>query len=151
MREGDCATGSFRHPSSASQLSAVHGLPSSIGVSLVFAIELPLPIVTLVIAPVPFAFDQKRAVPVELDDSEKTWSVATVIDVAKRAGVSSATVSRVLAGPYCTMVLADLGADVVKVERPKKGDDSRAFGPVAETIMPSCHSGSATRNERNMR
>ncbi|MDK2905293.1 MAG: CoA:oxalate CoA-transferase [Eubacteriaceae bacterium] len=37
--------------------------------------------------------------------------------------------SRVLAGPYCSMILADLGADVVKVEMPKKGDDSRAFGP----------------------
>lgn len=37
--------------------------------------------------------------------------------------------TRVLAGPWCAQNLADLGADVVKVERPKKGDDSRAFGP----------------------
>jgi crotonobetainyl-CoA:carnitine CoA-transferase CaiB-like acyl-CoA transferase len=37
--------------------------------------------------------------------------------------------SRVLAGPYCTMLLADLGADVVKVERPGAGDDTRAWGP----------------------
>jgi crotonobetainyl-CoA:carnitine CoA-transferase CaiB-like acyl-CoA transferase len=37
--------------------------------------------------------------------------------------------SRVLAGPWCTQMLADLGADVVKVERPKVGDDTRHWGP----------------------
>ncbi|GIN93021.1 CoA transferase [Siminovitchia terrae] len=37
--------------------------------------------------------------------------------------------SRVLAGPYCTMLFADLGADVLKIEKPGSGDDTRHFGP----------------------
>jgi crotonobetainyl-CoA:carnitine CoA-transferase CaiB-like acyl-CoA transferase len=44
-------------------------------------------------------------------------------------GVRVVDLSRVLAGPYCTMVLADLGADVVKVERPEGGDETRTWGP----------------------
>jgi len=45
------------------------------------------------------------------------------------AGVRVLDLSRVLAGPLCTMVLGDLGADVVKVERPGGGDETRAWGP----------------------
>ena len=44
-------------------------------------------------------------------------------------GILIADFSRVLAGPLCTMTLGDLGADVVKVERPDGGDDTREWGP----------------------
>ncbi len=64
--------------------------------------------------------------------------------------------TRALAGPYCTMMLGDLGADVIKVERPGRGDDSRGWGPpfVGEPYGPypgeSAYFIAANRNKRSV-
>ena len=56
--------------------------------------------------------------------------------------------TRVLAGPYCTMTLADLGAEVIKLEMPGQGDDSRAFGPYIEN--ESAYFMSLNRNKESI-
>jgi len=45
------------------------------------------------------------------------------------SGVTVVDLSRILAGPYCTLLMAEMGARVIKVEAPKGGDDARAYGP----------------------
>src|SRR5438477_10165668 len=45
------------------------------------------------------------------------------------SGITVVDLSRILAGPYCTHLMAEMGARVIKVEAPKGGDDARAYGP----------------------
>src|SRR3954466_3533684 len=63
-------------------------------------------------------------------------------------GLRVLVLPRVLAGPYCTMVLADLGADVVKIERPGTGDETRGWGP-PYAGGESAHYPSAKRGKRS--
>jgi crotonobetainyl-CoA:carnitine CoA-transferase CaiB-like acyl-CoA transferase len=73
------------------------------------------------------------------------------------AGIRVLDLSRVLAGPWSTQILADLGADVVKVEQPGRGDDTRAWGPPwlkdgdgADEIGTSAYYLAANRNKRSI-
>ncbi len=65
-------------------------------------------------------------------------------------GLRIADFSRVLAGPYATMLLGDLGADVVKVERPGIGDETRAWHPPADSDGTSTYFLSVNRNKRSV-
>ncbi|MGH2916261.1 MAG: CaiB/BaiF CoA transferase family protein, partial [Solirubrobacteraceae bacterium] len=69
------------------------------------------------------------------------------------AGIHVLDISRVLAGPYAAMILGDLGAEVIKVERPEVGDDTRAWGPPfvgPEGRQESTYFLSANRNKRSI-
>jgi len=71
-------------------------------------------------------------------------------------GIRVVDLTRAMAGPYCTMMLGDLGADVIKVERPGRGDDSRSWGPpfVGQPYGPyageSAYFIGANRNKRSI-
>ncbi|HET8969530.1 MAG TPA: CoA transferase, partial [Candidatus Nanopelagicales bacterium] len=67
------------------------------------------------------------------------------------AGLVIADFSRVLAGPYATMLLADLGAEVVKVERPGPGDDTRSWGPPYAADGVSTYFHSVNRGKTSVR
>jgi crotonobetainyl-CoA:carnitine CoA-transferase CaiB-like acyl-CoA transferase len=58
--------------------------------------------------------------------------------------------SRVLAGPYCSMILGDLGADVIKVERPGVGDETRQWGPPFAASGESAYFLCVNRNKRSI-
>lgn len=66
-------------------------------------------------------------------------------------GVRVLDLSRVLAGPWCTQVLGDLGAEVIKVEQPGAGDDTRAWGPpFLPDSQDSAYYSCANRNKRSI-
>jgi len=76
--------------------------------------------------------------------------------VGPLAGLRILDMSRILAGPYCTQLLGDMGADIIKVERPGQGDDTRSWGPPFVTgtdgqpTSESAYYLSANRNKRSV-
>jgi crotonobetainyl-CoA:carnitine CoA-transferase CaiB-like acyl-CoA transferase len=69
---------------------------------------------------------------------------------AALAGVRVLDLSRVLAGPWATQILGDLGADVIKVERPGQGDDTRRWGPPFAPGGDAAYYLAANRNKRSV-
>ncbi|HEX6386946.1 MAG TPA: CoA transferase [Anaerolineae bacterium] len=65
-------------------------------------------------------------------------------------GIRVIDLTRVLAGPYCTMILGDLGADVIKIEVPGRGDDTRHWGPPFTEGGESAYFVSTNRNKRSL-
>ncbi|MDV8021609.1 CoA transferase [Rhodococcus sp. IEGM 1330] len=63
------------------------------------------------------------------------------------AGLVVADFSRVLAGPYATMMLGDMGAEVIKIERPGTGDDTRSWGPPHDSAGTATYFNSVNRNK----
>lgn len=66
------------------------------------------------------------------------------------AGVKVLDLSRVLAGPWATQLLADYGADVIKVERPEHGDDTRSWGPPYAANGEAAYFFAANRNKKSI-
>ena len=64
------------------------------------------------------------------------------------SGITIVDLTRVLAGPYCTMLLSELGARVIKVEEPGKGDDARSYGPFVQGRP--CYFNSINRNKESI-
>ena len=71
-------------------------------------------------------------------------------------GIKVLDLTRVLAGPYCTQMLGDLGAEIIKVERPGGGDDTRGFAPpfvkdeIGEETDLSAYYCGANRNKKSI-
>jgi crotonobetainyl-CoA:carnitine CoA-transferase CaiB-like acyl-CoA transferase len=71
------------------------------------------------------------------------------------AGIRVVDLTRVMTGPFCTMMLGDMGADVVKIEQPGRGDDTRHWGPpfvggTADELGESAYFLSVNRNKRSL-
>lgn len=71
-------------------------------------------------------------------------------DFGALTGIKVLDLSRVLAGPFCTQILGDLGADIIKVERPGVGDDTRYWGPPFIEDGTAAYFTCANRNKRSV-
>lgn len=87
-----------------------------------------------------------RGVWIKITDAANSYSTN-----APLAGIRVLDLTRIVAGPFCTMILGDLGAEVIKIERPGSGDEARHWGPpfVGDT-KESCYFVSLNRNKKSV-
>src|SRR5258707_15367015 len=71
----------------------------------------------------------EQAAPYAIDRHRHRKRTSLMAQRGPLAGITIIDLSRILAGPYCTLLLAELGARVIKVEPPQQGDDARQYGP----------------------
>src|SRR5262249_30191966 len=84
------------------------------------------------------------------DHQERSMPKKGVPFPALLAGIRVLDASRVLAGPFCGQVLGDLGAEVIKIERPGAGDETRSWGPPFDVSGTSSYYLSCNRNKRGV-
>lgn len=81
----------------------------------------------------------------------RCFSMSSAQGSGPLSGVRVLDLTRIVAGPYCSMILGDLGADVLKVERLKTGDESRKWGPpFMKNSNDSCYFMANNRNKRSI-
>lgn len=89
------------------------------------------------------------ACPVARPYALKETILSTSLSTLPLAGVRVLDLSRILAGPWCAMVLGDLGAEVIKVEHPSRGDDTRDWG-LRVGATETAYFNSVNRNKRSV-
>lgn len=80
-------------------------------------------------------------------------SISTAVDSPPLEGVKVLDLTRIVAGPFCTMTLGDLGAEIIKIEKPKTGDECRKWGPPFignEQTKQSCYFLCLNRNKKSI-
>ncbi|CAG2060913.1 unnamed protein product [Timema podura] len=76
---------------------------------------------------------------------------STEEDLSPLAGLKVIDLTRIVAGPYCTMILGDLGAEVIKVEVPGTGDEARKWGPpFVKDSKDTCYFAALNRNKKSI-
>lgn len=82
---------------------------------------------------------------------KRPFSTIVEHDRSPLSGIRVLDLTRIVAGPYCTMILGDLGAEILKIERPGSGDESRKWGPpFFEGTRESTYFASVNRNKKSV-